>query len=289
MNMEQLCYFAAVVEEGTISGAARRLHMSQPPVSLQLKNLEAEYGVKLFERGARQIRLTEAGKLLYTYAVKIMELKDSAEDEMKSLRTGKQGNLRLGVISSGTCEEFFRGLSDFREKHANIHFKVYDGNTYELLDSLDKQKIELAVVRTPFPGSGLDIVTIRCDSIVAAGREPFISALPEGSLYLKDLKEYPLIVYRRWEKIIRESFEAEHISPDFYCINDDARTSLQWAEAGLGIALLPASVLPLAHQLSARTMSESHLSSSLCLVKKSGRPLSESADAFYRSFQSIFS
>ena len=61
MNIDQILYFSTVVEEGTISGAAKRLHMSQPPVSMQIKNLENELGVKLFERGARQIRLTEAG------------------------------------------------------------------------------------------------------------------------------------------------------------------------------------------------------------------------------------
>ena len=62
MTFDQMQYFAAVVEEGSISAAARRLHMSQPPLSLQIRNLESEYGVQLFERGARQIRLTEAGR-----------------------------------------------------------------------------------------------------------------------------------------------------------------------------------------------------------------------------------
>ena len=69
MTFDQMQYFAAVVEEGSISAAARRLHMSQPPLSLQIRNLESEYGVQLFERGARQIRLTEAGRLLYRHAV----------------------------------------------------------------------------------------------------------------------------------------------------------------------------------------------------------------------------
>ena len=69
MNFLQLQYFAAVVEEGSISQAARKLNISQPPLSMQIKNLEEEYGVKLFERGSRHIRLTESGELLYGYAV----------------------------------------------------------------------------------------------------------------------------------------------------------------------------------------------------------------------------
>lgn len=288
MTMEQLYFFTALVEEGTISGAARRLHMSQPPVSIQLKNLENELGVKLFERGARQISITEAGSLLYNYAQKIVELKNSAEDDMKSLKAGKKGSIRLGVASSGTCDEFIRGVSTFRAEHENISFKVYDDNTFDLLKSLEKQKIELAVVRTPFPKKGMDVVSIVNDRIVAAGLPEIIGDLPE-EIMLKDIKKLPLIIYRRWEKIIRENMEHEKIKIDFLCINDDSRTSLQWAEAGLGVALIPESILPLAHNLSHRRLSEDNFSSSICLVKRSDRHISEGAEEFFRTFKNMFS
>lgn len=288
MTMEQLYVFTALVEEGTISGAARRLHMSQPPVSIQLKNLENELGVKLFERGARQISITEAGSLLYNYAQKIVELKNSAEDDMKSLKAGKKGSIRLGVASSGTCDEFIRGVAAFRAEHENISFKVYDDNTFDLLKSLEKQKIELAIVRTPFPKKGMDVVSIVNDRIVAAGLPEIIGELPE-EIMLKDIKKLPLIIYRRWEKLIRENMEHEKIKIDFLCINDDSRTSLQWAEAGLGVALIPESILPLAHNLSYRRLSEDNFSSSICLVKRSDRHISEGAEEFFMTFKNMFS
>ena len=286
MNLEQLTYFVTVVEEGTISGAARRLNMTQPPLSLQLHNLEEEFGLKLFERGARQIRLTEAGHHFYDYAIRILDLRDNAAEEMKNLRTGRKGSLRIGVVSSASCEEFFHGLDRFRKSHEKIQFKIYDGNTYQLLNALEKQKIELAVIRTPFPGAELDILNIKTDRIIAAATEQYIEKLPKGTISFKDLKDHPLIIYRRWEKIIKELFSREKLSPNIRCINDDARTTLQWAEAGVGVALLPASIMPLAHNLSYRELSETELTSTICIAKRRDRVLSEGAEAFFGCFRS---
>lgn len=285
MNMDQLNYFITIVEEGTISGAARRLHISQPPVSLQIRNLEEEYGVKLFDRGARQIRLTEAGKSLYAYALKIMELKNAAEDDLNDMSIGKKGSLKIGVISSGLCEEFFRGVQYFHYQYPDIHFKIEDGNTYQLIDSLEKHRIELAVIRTPFLSNGLEVNQLRKDPMAAIGQASYMEHLPEEIISLRDLENKPLILYRRWEKIIREAVENENFLANYYCINDDARTSLQWASAGLGIALVPASTLPLVPHLSYRMLSEENLSSTVYLVRRADNIPSESARAFFEVFK----
>ena len=285
MNFEQLTYFTTVVEEGTISGAARRLNMTQPPLSLQLHNLEEEFGLKLFERGARQIRLTEAGHHFYDDAIRILDLRDNAAEEMKNLRTGRKGSLRIGVVSSASCEEFFQGLERFRKSHEKIQFKIYDGNTYQLLNALEKQKIELAVIRTPFPSAELDILNIKTDRIIAAATEQYMEKLPKGTISLGDLKAHPLIIYRRWEKLLKECFAKLKINPDFKCVNDDARTTLQWAEAGVGVALLPASIMPLAHNLRFRELEEDELTSTICIAKRRDRILSESAEAFFECFR----
>lgn len=90
MNLEQLNCFIAVVEEGSISGGARRLNLTQPPVSLQIKNLERRCGLRLLERGSRRIRLTEAGKSLYETAKRIQTLTRSAQEDMANYRLGKK-------------------------------------------------------------------------------------------------------------------------------------------------------------------------------------------------------
>lgn len=100
MNIKQLQYFVTIVENGTITAAAKKLGISQPPLSAQMKLLEEELGVTLMERGGRQIRLTDAGRILYRRAVSIVELTDTTLKELTDFRTGISGVLRLGTVSS---------------------------------------------------------------------------------------------------------------------------------------------------------------------------------------------
>ena len=100
MELKQLSHFVTVVKEGTISGAARKLNLSQPPLSTQMKQLEDEFGCVLFERGSRKIQLTEAGQLLYERAVTMLELSEATRRELLDYNSGLTGALRLGVVSS---------------------------------------------------------------------------------------------------------------------------------------------------------------------------------------------
>ena len=80
MELKQLSYFVAVAEEGSITAAARRLYISQPPLSTQMKLLEQELGCQLFERGRSAIRLTEQGAILYRHALTLLEISRAARD-----------------------------------------------------------------------------------------------------------------------------------------------------------------------------------------------------------------
>ncbi|MDD6032428.1 MAG: LysR family transcriptional regulator, partial [Oscillospiraceae bacterium] len=95
MDLKQLSYFVTVVQEGSISAAARRLYLSQPPLSAQMKALEEEFGCVLFERGARKIQLTQAGRLLYDRATALLEMSEMTRREMLDYQRGSEGTLRL--------------------------------------------------------------------------------------------------------------------------------------------------------------------------------------------------
>ena len=283
MELRQLECFAAVVEEGSISAAARKLHMSQPPLSLRMHQLEAECGVTLFVRGARQITLTEAGNLLFRYAREILELETAAGADLESLRRGRRGNIRLGLISSCGCRELYDGIRRFHISHPDISFVIREGNTFDLQEDIRENRIELAVIRTPYRDASLEHITLRTDPMAAAGALPGTD--DEGPLPLRALTGFPLILYRRWESLQREALEAAGITPDVVCTCDDARTALQWASEGLGTALVPSSILALFPDLSARELDAPELVSSIHLVRKKDAVLSESADLFYRSFR----
>ena len=100
MDIKQLYYFVTIVEEKTISGAARKLHISQPPLSTAIKQLEHELGTTLFQRGNRRIYLTDSGKLLYSQACSIIKLYENTIESIKDNTNGVKGTLKIGVISS---------------------------------------------------------------------------------------------------------------------------------------------------------------------------------------------
>ena len=100
MDIRQLIYFATIVEEGSISAAAKKLHLSQPPLSYQLKLLEEELHLQLLQRGARGVQLTEAGKVLYKRAQGILELTERTQKELQAMAGGFAGTLHIGTVSS---------------------------------------------------------------------------------------------------------------------------------------------------------------------------------------------
>lgn len=280
MDLRQLRYFKTIIEEGTITGAARKLHISQPPLSSQMHLLERELGTSLFERGARQITPTEAGSRLYRYALEMLELETAAREEISTLKTGHQGVLRLGIVSSGGHWKLYHLLKGYQQRYPHIQIKVVEGNSYELLEKLRKGKIDISLLRSPFSTYGLDLEVLDRSPMGAGALDPW-----KGDLFLKDLEEKPLILYRRWEKIILGECEKEKFRPNVYCVADDARTCREWAEAGLGVVLAPMSVLQESPLLSAGSLKEEVLTSSLYLARRKGDGESQSARLLFRMAQ----
>lgn len=239
MDLHQLEIFIAIVEEGTLSAAARRLHCSQPPLSYQLNNLEKELEVLLIQRGSRQCVCTEAGLKLYKRALQILELSRLAASELHQDNNKISGTLRLGVISSAVSILLNQKIDEFHQCYPKITFQLFEGNTFELLEELRKGLLDLAIVRTPFKE---DVVKLHLQSeaMMAVSVEPITE---NETISVKELSEYPLILYRRFEKLVRTAFLNSECELKLACLNDDARTTYCWAEAGMGVGLVPASLL----------------------------------------------
>ncbi len=244
MDIKQLKYFYVIAEEGQITSAAKRLHMAQPPLSYQLKSLEEELGVKLVERGSRSIKLTDAGLILYKRAKQILSLAKSTEDELKDFIQGTHGTLSIGTVSSSGASLLDSRLSIFHDKYPFINFEIHEGNTYELLEALDKGIIEIAIVRTPFNTSGINSILLQKEPMVAAMVKD-LSWTNSKVIDITELENKPLIFYRRFERLIFKVCQDFNFQPTVFCKNDDARTSLLWANSGLGIAIVPKSAIKL--------------------------------------------
>ncbi len=293
MDIRQLRYFTAIVEEGTLTGAAKRLNMTQPPLTAQLKLLEEELKCPLFTRDGKRLHLTEAGHHFYERAQRILGMCDAVVTEMTDFQEGTAGTLRIGVISSVKDQLFPRWICRFWKEYPNIRYEIYSANTYQLLDQLQNGQIDLALVRTPFSKTQMDILYIKKEPFLAIGHSSFFPSHKESALTVKDLENAPLILYRRWEEMLKMRFEAEGISPCILCCNDDAQTTLALAFLGMGVGLLPASGAPeslpsrFSSQTEIRVLKEKNLYSQIALVCRKKSQLPNSARLFWEMIEGM--
>lgn len=241
MNLKQLHYFLVVAQEHQITSAAKLLYTTQPPLSYQLKQLEKELGVKLFLRSAHGIELTEEGKIFQQYAQKMVNLTDNVQEELQRGQAGTLGNINLGLISSAGELLFNQAIKNFTRYYPAVTFQITEGNTYELTRMLNNGLLDLAIVRTPFNMQGLMKKKLITEGMVAVFDSQHFD-LPAGPLTLADLGQQPLILYRRFAALFNDTF-AHHGLVPFYAVKcDDARTAILWADQGMGVALVPASI-----------------------------------------------
>lgn len=288
MDIRQLMYFTTIAEEGSISAAAKKLHLSQPPLSYQMKLLEEELHLPLIERSARGIELTEAGRVLYKRAQGILELSELTRKEMLAMASGFTGTLHIGTVSSSGASLLGWRIPAFHQKYPQIGFAIHEGNTFELMEMLESGLIELAIVRTPFHNDQLNCLYLSPEPMIAAGAASFFPAgMPSGQpISLELLGHAPVILYRRFEKILLSLCEQKGITPQVFCIADDARTTLMWAEAGLGVAVVPQSAYRIMphHNMVYGELSEEDLHTRIAAVCKKGCSLSWAAQQFLEIF-----
>ncbi|BCN28772.1 LysR family transcriptional regulator [Anaeromicropila herbilytica] len=266
MDLKQLEYLVAVVEEGSINGAAKKLKMTQPPISSQMRLLEKELDCVLFTRGQRKITLTEEGNLLYHRALEMIHLNQSTITAVKDFRKAHGGTLKIGIISSVIEYAIHSWLTPFHSQYPEINFEIFEANTYELTDMLHNRLIDVALVRTPFSERDIDRISAQQERLVIVASKNYEDILDK--ITLKTLSHYPLILYRRWAQIIDEQFARKGLSPRIICMSDDARTCVSLASQGIGIALVPESIYLSSgeKQLFSKTVEDLPLQSSVTLI-----------------------
>lgn len=222
MELLQLKYYKAVVEAGSINAAAKKLRMTQPPVSMQIRLLENELGCTLFHRGSRKIELTEEGKIFYEHAVHILNMTESAGAAVSDCHSAVSGTLRIGIVSSLAELSVAKWFKGFAEEHPNINYELSDGSTCQLLEKLKSREIDIALIRQPFSARNFEYVSLKPQNLIVIGVDKYITKLSEP-VSLEQLSALPLIIYRRWMKVLDQAFAAKGLFPRIICVADDAR------------------------------------------------------------------
>lgn len=185
----------------------------------------------MVERGPRSIQLTDAGVILRGRAQQILELADATTREISDFASGLRGTLSIGTVSSSAATLLQDRLFDFHKIYSGVKFEIHEGNTYKVIDLLSKGIIEVGIVRTPFNSTSLECVYAGAEPMIAVMTQGYDWTGGESSIDIGELKDRPLIIYRRFEQLIRETCLEHGFNPDVFCMNDDARTTLLWANA----------------------------------------------------------
>lgn len=298
MTLKQLSYFLKIAETGNLTKAAQLLHMSQPPLSYQLKSLEEELGVELFIRDARNMQITKEGLYLQDKAMHILSLVDKTSEEIRKLSTHGMISINVGTVSSVNHNLLPDLVNIYKDTYPHAVFNIYDGSSFRILELLNSSVIDLGILREPFPRDSYSYQKIQLvdalpgdqnDSFVAAG----IPALfPENirrasTIALKDLMEQPLIIHRRFEDLFLSKCREIHTKPqNIICRNDNIMSSIDWISSGLGLGIMPytSSLLITDPQVQVKKITAPSFYSNLYLIWKQGRKLPH----FLQEFVNLF-
>ncbi|WP_339225430.1 LysR substrate-binding domain-containing protein [Paenibacillus sp. FSL H8-0332] len=176
MMLESLVVYVTVVEQRNFSRAAELLHLSQPGVSLQIRNLEKELGVKLMNRSPKWVKLTEAGELFYRRAKEMLNLYESVKLDLARLHDTVSGSLHIGA--SFTIGEYVlpRLFSSFAKQYPDVDMGMTIANSTEIVAALRENKIEVGLIEGSIEGPDLQVVPFMRDEliIVAAESHPLV-------------------------------------------------------------------------------------------------------------------
>ncbi len=287
MDIRRMQYFCAIVEEGQISKAAQKLHMAQPPLSLQLKTLEDELGVELFIRDARKLILTEAGSMLYQRSKSILELVENTKHEIIMVSEGKTGFLSMGCIDSMISFITMEYIKKYREKYSSVSFNFYTGDSDDIIKDLRKQVIEFGIIRPPFDKKEFLSITLSRDNFIAV--VPDLICSDKGSIDIEELCQYPLLIHKRYRNIIEDCFTENGFKFNPICNANDIVTLWEWAKMSLGVAIVPKlSYMYYADAyLHCRTIRNQELFTETVVIWDKRHKLSVAAENFLKLFEPL--
>ena len=246
MELKHLRYFRAVAEELNFRKAAEKLHMSQPPLSQQIKELESSLGVSLVQRLKNGNKLTEAGKILYQYTVEIFERADLAEEHIKAIREKKAGRLLLGLVPGIRPSRIVKALSIFRRSFPHIDVTISENCTATLVAHILDNQLDLAIVFGPVDNSSVEWISLGTEEyrIVVPGDH---SLAKRRLVSAKDLRGEPLILYKRQDQpflydALMQLLKTNGNGPRIINELSSPRTRVLLVHQGLGLTFAPYSL-----------------------------------------------
>ena len=247
MELRQLEYFVAVAEEANFTRAAARLHVAQPGVSAQIRQLERELGHTLLDRSARTVRPTEAGAAVLPYARAALRAVAGARVAVDELAGLLRGHISVGTVAVGRPINLADRLADFHQDHPGVEVTLTENTSDRLVTSLAAGQLDLALIGlgdADPPGLALEIIADQ-PLVAIVGQDHGLA--DQSAVRLNDLADLPLMTLPVGSGI-RTALDTGLVAvgrrPRIAFEASDPAVLTRLAERGLGIAILPAAENP---------------------------------------------
>ncbi len=248
MELRHLRYFVAVAKEENVSRAALRLHVSQPGLSRQIRDLEDEIGFLLLERSAKSVRLTPAGRAFLVEAQAVLQRAEQAVQAARAVASGQREELNVGYAPMPTVQFLPTALRAFRKQFTGTRVKLHDLSPEEMLTGLHEGRLQLAFLVRPTRAMlrGLHFEELARDHMrLAVGKNHPLATL--RSISATQIKDHSLMAYSRREYpeyhvYLAALFRAANVHVPVIEEYDDGVGVVTALEAGSGVAVLPQSL-----------------------------------------------
>lgn len=294
MEIRVLRYFLAIAREETITGAANYLHMTQPTLSRQIKDLEEELGQKLLVRGSHRVKLTPEGMLFRKRAEEIISMVDKTEAEFTSMEQTISGDIYIGGGETEAVRLVAEIIKDIQNAYPGIHYHLYSGNAEDVTERLDKGLLDFGILIEPADFSKYDSVKIPAKDVWGVVMRKDSPLAGKTSIRKEDLWNVPLICSRQAMQHGRSGEFAEWFGEDLEKANVVTTFNLVYnaailVDAGIGYAI---TIDKLADTTQSSSLCfrplEPKLESGLVIVWKKYQIFSSAASLFLERLQEAF-
>jgi DNA-binding transcriptional LysR family regulator len=283
-TLPQLRAFVALAENGSFTRAAIRLNLSQPALTVQIRNLEAAFGAKLFDRDPRGVVLTRVGSDLAPPIKRLLREMDHALEEAVDTAVGLRGTIRIAALPSFASGRLPQAIVRYRKSHPAIGFVIRDAVASKATAAVLAGAVDLGLIAQVEMTNDLDVLHEATDRLclVAPASHPLVR---KRRISLEDVAKYPLVLMES-DTSVRALVDAAFISAG-RLVRPAAEatymmTAVALVRAGLGATILPefAKEIDAEPSLRALKISDPRFSRRIALVKRRNRSLSRAAEDF---------
>jgi len=247
MELRQLRYFVAIAEQGSFSRAAERLHISQPPLSTQIKALEDEIGARLLERSNRGVTLTAVGTAFFEDIRTILAQIEHAVERVRQTERGDAGTLSIGFVSIADFGILPPTLKSFRARYPQVDVQLHELTTDAQIRELRAGELDLSIGLAPVDEPGLTFTSLLHEPLMLAVPATHAGLQGSGAVDLRTLAKEPFIVPPRnigpgLYDLILSLCQAAGFAPRITQHARQMQTVIGLVSCGMGVALVPASL-----------------------------------------------